>query len=240
MGKRIGYCTNQNYNDTGKPCPFAESMKNQLLINSFATNCENCDKELKIEIEETPNKGSKKLKPFIITLVIAAIGIGLFFGIKFFMSGDSGKSEKDRQAFEQDSIRKADSLKIIVNQKLAEIREKQIADSLLNVEKEKNNDVNNSKFLTANTLNEYILKIADSNIDYTKKVNLKKEIITKYFSDENAMVVEIGKNNTEVDHKTIKEFVEELSQQYYKIKELSEKTIRNNNRKITTFYIEIL
>lgn len=88
------------------------------------------------------------------------------------------------------------------------------------------------------SLEEYFKKIADKSITYNRKGDLKKEIITKYFENENAQVVEKGDNGTEVSRTSIKDYVEVLSLQYYKIKILDKET--NDSKKITTLYIREL
>ena len=52
------------------------------------------------------------------------------------------------------------------------------------------------------------------------------------------MVIELGENGTEVGRTNIKDYVDELSLQHYKIRIVNKNT--NNNDKITTLYIEEL
>jgi C4-type Zn-finger protein len=79
--KKIGYCTNDSFEEEGKPCPKAVTKENQLALNPFITQCVICNQDLKIEkiVEHIPWR--KK----IITIVIICAGIlflgGLVFGI---------------------------------------------------------------------------------------------------------------------------------------------------------------
>jgi hypothetical protein len=78
-------------------------------------------------------------------------------------------------------------------------------------------------------------KIGDSKIPYSEKDALKNQLIENYFKNDAAQVIEIGKNNTEVDHTTIKDFLEELSQQNYSIEILE--VIPKSQKKIKTIKI---
>jgi hypothetical protein len=92
--------------------------------------------------------------------------------------------------------------------------------------------------LTANSLEEYFEKIATDSITYGFKGNLKEQVISKYFESDNSIVIELGENGTEVGRTNIKDYVDELSLQHYKIRIVNKKT--NNNEKITILYIEEL
>ena len=93
-----------------------------------------------------------------------------------------------------------------------------------------------SNLIPENTLEEYFQKIADESIEYGKKSTMKKEIIFKFFSGETALVIQMGKNNTEVGHTPINDYVEELSHQFTKTKIIKKEF--NSSQKIIKLYIQ--
>lgn len=93
------------------------------------------------------------------------------------------------------------------------------------------------KPITANSLEEYFQKIADESIT-TNKEKLKKKVIAKYFADENALVIELGDHGTKVGHTSIKDYLDIVSLQHYKIEILEKKM--DKNQKIDTLYIDEL
>ncbi len=92
--------------------------------------------------------------------------------------------------------------------------------------------------MTANSIEEYFQKIADESIPDANKEDLKKAIISNYFSDDEVFVIDMGKNNTEVGHTSIKEYVDALIILHTKIKILKKEV--NSNQKITKLYIKEL
>jgi hypothetical protein len=81
------------------------------------------------------------------------------------------------------------------------------------------------------SLSELFKKIGNSKIPYSDKDALKNQLIENYFKNDEAQVIEIGINNTEVGHTAIKDFLEELSQQNYnfEILEVKPKSKKNIN-----------
>lgn len=79
------------------------------------------------------------------------------------------------------------------------------------------------------SFSELFKKIGNSEIPYHEKDALKNELIENYFKNDGALVVEVGKNSTEVGHTGIRDFLEELSQQNFnfEILEINPKSRKN-------------
>jgi outer membrane biosynthesis protein TonB len=89
--------------------------------------------------------------------------------------------------------------------------------------------------ITSNSLEEYFKTIANKELDYNRKGTLKKEIIEKYFENENSWVIE-KVNNTEVSRLRIKDYVESLSLLNSNFEMLEKKV--NDSDKITTLFVK--
>jgi hypothetical protein len=235
---RKGKCTNIGV------CEKANSEEVQVITDPFAELiCSNplCGLPLE-EIKEgkTKKKGNFPVKKIInIGVPILVIGLIIWGGIALF-SGKSEQNEKSKSDL-LSKINNMDNSETPVNTNQPSTTENSTTENTPATETTKNTTPEKKSdpySLTANSLEEYFQKIADSSIPYNKKDNLKREIISKYFADEKTMVVEIGANNTEVGHTEIKDYVEELSQQYYKIKIINKET--NSGQKITKLFIKEL
>lgn len=230
--KVIGTCFNPN-------CELGKNQTPQEveLDDEGQAFCKNPECKMLLDIPSPKRLPIKKIITVAVPLIV--LGLLIWGGISLF----SGKSEQQER-------NKSDLLSKISNIDKTEApanNENQTATTESNPvenkstpETHKNTSENKSDHnnLTANSIEEYFQKIADNSISYNKKDNLKKEIVSKYFSDEKTIVVEIGANNTEVNHTEIKDYVEELSQQHYKIKIIKKET--NGNQKITKLFIKEL
>jgi tetratricopeptide (TPR) repeat protein len=131
----------------------------------------------------------------------------------------------------------------LVNKRLIEIKKITTITTTTTVVTTKTTQTDNSTEtkadkLSANSLKEYFDKIADTSVSYKNKDKLKSEVISNYFAGEDAIVEEMGPNNTPVSHTKIKEFIEELSQLSHKIEII--KSEANSQNKITKLFIKEL
>lgn len=224
---RKGLCTNFD-----KPC--TKAVSKQIIEVPLTADfiCPECESDL-FEIKDKRRISTKKIG--LIALLFVVLG-SLTWGIIVIFSGHNTQQQSN----------KTDLLSRISDNKSTNAPEMNKNQPETNgmvpkkneAETSKSNDskAKNEDLLTANSIEEYFSKIADNSIEYSKKDNLKREIIRKYFADGNSLIVEIGANNTEVNHTEIKDYVEVLSQQYYKIKIIKKEV--NSNQKITKLFIK--
>lgn len=226
---RKGICTN-----IGNDCKNADSKLPLEVSLTADFICPECGREL-LEIKGPTPIRWKKILLFTISPLV--IGLLIFGGIYLF--SDKGESQKSKT----DLLNKIDSLgkpTTHINKPPSSTENTSNPPTPVteipktDTHAEKSNAYN----LTANSIEEYFQKIADESIPYGNKKDLKKAIISNYFSDDEVWVVDMGKNNTEVGHTSIKEYVDVLSLQYTKIVILKKEV--NSNQKITKLYIKEL
>jgi predicted nuclease with TOPRIM domain len=88
------------------------------------------------------------------------------------------------------------------------------------------------------SLGDYLRSISDQAMSTSNRDNTSSKTISKYFENDNSLVIKLGNNNTEVDHTTIKDFLDELTLRPQTVK--IEKAETNANLKITKLYIRLL
>lgn len=225
---RKGICTNiGNCKNADSKLPIDVALTADFI-------CPECEREL-LEIKGPTPIPWKKILLFTFLLLI--LGLLIFGGIYLF--SDKGEPQKSKT----DLLNKINSL----DQAATHVNKQPISTEntsnppppVREIPKAAAHDEkSNPNNLTANSIEEYFQKIADESIPYANKKDLKKAIISKYFSDDEALVIDMGKNNTEVGHTSIKDYVDVLSQQYYKIQILKKEF--NSDKKITKLFIKEL
>ena len=206
METKFFKCTNPhckyNIENDGNEFVLTESEfpdKNNTGKYICPTNPENSECGL-IEVDPSTLKGPDT--PINIKLIAAiALGILLIGGLVFFF------------------VNKAPDEKLLTDSTIAKIDIPTEAPVDEPVEEEQVQEPEPSISLETSPSNisfsKLLQKIGNSKIPYSDKDVLKNQLIENYFKNDEAQVIEIGMNNTEVGHTAIKDFLEELSQQNY-------------------------
>ena len=221
-------------------CSKANSEEIQVITDPFLElKCSECGLLLQQIIDENKKKKRKfPIKKVInITIPIFFVGLLIWAGIALFSETPSPPKPKIINKGIKNTSEKTNSNSNSGSTNNPNSETNNNPDGNTNNSNDgtnKNSNTENSN-LTANSIEEYLLKIGSNSIRYSDKDNLMKEIILKYFSGDNVRVIENGKNNTKVEQsKTIKDLLEDLRQRNYKIEITN--TEKNSSNKITKFY----